>query len=167
MTGIELVAAGGLAYLLKQGLEYPSAKVTQQVLYLERLQGIHPSLLAFVGSWQQTGKFPILAAFDGGLRTDSAKQLQYYNLGNSNAKTLDQTPHGRGAAMDLYPVGFDTRIGITRDSPFELNFKWAFYEMGEAAERAGLVWGGRWTKPYDLPHIEVPNWRSLPYPARY
>jgi peptidoglycan L-alanyl-D-glutamate endopeptidase CwlK len=33
----------------------------------------------------------------------------------------------------------------------------SWLKLGEIAESLGLVWGGRWTKAKDLPHIELPN----------
>ena len=37
-------------------------------------------------------------------------------------------------------------------------------KMGEAAEKHGLVWGGRWVKLFppngDMPHIQDPKWKE-------
>lgn len=31
-----------------------------------------------------------------------------------------------------------------------------FAALGAAAERHGLTWGGRWTRPHDPAHVEIP-----------
>jgi hypothetical protein len=33
----------------------------------------------------------------------------------------------------------------------------AWKVIGEEAERLGLVWGGRWVKPFDPGHVELPR----------
>ena len=140
-----------------------------RVLNIERAKGVNESLLSFLQFWQDNGEFDILVAPDGGLRYGAeaaAKQLSYYNAGNSRAKTLAETPHGRGGALDLWPVGFNPAITLNRNSPDSLNYKWAFNKIGSAAMNQGLDWGGRWTTLYDLPHIEMTNWRSLAYPPK-
>jgi hypothetical protein len=140
-----------------------------KVLNVERAKGVDGVLLAFLQWWQENGSFDILVAPDGGLRIGAqaeANQLRYFSQGNSNAKTLRETPHGRGAALDLWPVGFNPDIPITLSSPMEVNCKAEFYAIGEAAEAFGLTWGGRWSRPYDLPHVQVKNWTALPYPPR-
>ena len=38
-----------------------------------------------------------------------------------------------------------------------------WYRLGEAAEAAGLEWGGRWSKLRDFPHVQKPgvSWQTL------
>lgn len=133
-----------------------------------RAAGVAPPLETFLDWWEANGPFPILVASDGGLRTDAAKQAALYEAGNTKAATLAQTPHGRGGAIDLHPVGFDPSKAITPEVFAQ------FRAIGEAAEARGLTWGGRWSRAFppskanpfggDLPHVELPNWAALHYP---
>ena len=136
-----------------------------------RANGVDGRLLAFLDSWDATGPFPIEVAFDGGLRTDERLQARLYAEGRSRAPTLADTAHGRGGAVDVLPVGFRPSVPISKET-YEL-----FQAIGLRAEAAGLSWGGRgsdWLRAFppsamnpfggDLPHIQVPGWRSLPYP---
>lgn len=139
---------------------------TGKVRGRSRAAGVDPRLLEFLTGWEVVGGFPILVA--DGLRTDPAKQLAYFEAGNSRARTLDQTPHGRGGAVDLWPADFNPNVRVTAEV-YE-----KFLAIGIAAENAGLEWGGRWTNAFrpsdmnpfggDLPHVQVRNWASLPFP---
>lgn len=127
-----------------------------RVLHQGRAAGVHPRLLSFLGWWQFHGLFPLVVLPDGGIRTDEAKQLSYFMAKprKSAARTLRDTPHGRGAALDLAPF-------IAGAIPWH---DWdRFRVVGLAAEVYGLVWGGRWPER-DGPHVEIPGWRSLPFP---
>jgi hypothetical protein len=126
----------------------------------ERAKGAVAALQAFLDWWDANGPFAILVAPDGGVRTDAAKQAMYYEQGNSKARTLEETPHGRGAALDLWPVGFNPRLKLEAQPEVKAKFE----TMGRIAkEQFGLTWGGDWG--WDFPHVEVKNWRrSLPYP---
>lgn len=151
---------------------YMLANKTSKVLHIERAKGCDVRLLSFLKWWQENGTFDIHVAPDGGVRHDEEKQLSYFLNGYSNAKTLEETAHGRGGAIDLYPVGFNPSIAIPRHSLGPPNSggtkqpvtEARFFELGAAGENFGLVWGGRWKSPYDLPHFQVPNWQRLPFP---
>lgn len=147
------------------------------ILNVERAKDVNVKLLAFLEWWRANKSFDLIVAPSGGLRFGyeaEQKQLQFYNQGNSNARTLQETPHGRGAALDLWPAGFNPSIPIPRSvsgppvsgGTLQPLAESRFFEMGVAAENFGLKWGGRWKSPYDLPHIEVPNWGALPYPPK-
>jgi hypothetical protein len=132
----------------------------QLVQNRERARDVRPELSRFLDWWTNNGPFPILVAPDGGVRTDAAKQAQFYAQGYSKAKTLEQTPHGRGAAIDLWPVGFNPAVKLD-DQPV---IKKRFEEMGRIGKTSfGLTWGGDWG--WDYPHFEVKGWRSLPMPG--
>lgn len=130
-------------------------------------EGLRPELLAFLDWWEANGPFPVTIATDpnGGLRTDEAEQEAYYAQGLSKARTLAETPHGRGAAVDLWPVDFDPNTPWARQPDA---IKAEFRAVGAAAKAQGLVWGGDWASLSfpngDQPHIEIRNWTSLPYP---
>lgn len=150
--GLFGVAAGGLGYLLTQRTGLVQNRI--------RARGAHPAMFGLLDLWEQEGWFPITVAPDGGLRTDAAKQRRFCETGVSNACTLDQTPHGRGGALDLWPVGFNPKISL--DQQPEIKEK--FQLLGAWGESKGYRWGGRWTKPVDYPHFELGYWAQLPYP---
>jgi hypothetical protein len=121
----------------------------------DRALGVDGRLLRFLDWWEAHGEFPILVLPDGGLRISKEEQARLYAVGASKARTLEETPHGRGGALDLAPYS-DGLVPWT---------KWGlFAQIGQAAEWQGLEWGGRWTELKDGPHIQVPDWKTLPYP---
>lgn len=141
-----------------------------------RAKGVHPTLIAFLDWWEENGEFDILVAPDGGVRTDPAVQLAAFNAGNSKARTLDQTPHGRAAALDLWPVGFQANRDWAGQKDQTMMDK--FRTIGTAwKENFGGVWGGDWlANPgdaigWDAAHCEIKGWAgttafiaALPYP---
>lgn len=84
----------------------------------------------------------------------------------TNAPHAEDTAHGRCMALDFCPVEGSKYLwpdekGIT---PEESKRREEFFVViGELAERNGFVWGGRWTSPRDLGHIELEGWRNIPY----
>ena len=125
----------------------------------ERADGVHPDLLAFLDWWSSNGPFAILVAPEGGVRRDAAKQQRYFEKGLSKARTLAQTPHGRGGAIDCWPVGFNPSLALDKQPDIDAKFK----EFGRIAVARGFTWGGSWTWK-DLPHMELKAWGKLPYP---
>lgn len=72
--------------------------------------------------------------------------------------------HNYGLALDCYPV-IDGKIYFdVPKSPAAL--KQRFLEVQKAigveSERAGLTWGGRWTNPYDPPHVQLLEQDEMP-----
>jgi len=128
------------------------------VLHIERMRGVLPQLQAKVLAWN--GPFDILVAPEGGLRTDAAKQIAYYNAGNSKAKTLKETAHGRGAAVDMWPVDFNPAVSLDLQPVAKVRFIY----MREWAESQGLVLIGTPYESWDMPHWQLPNWTNYPYP---
>lgn len=61
-----------------------------------------------------------------------------------------QSKHQYGLAADLVPVR-EGRLFLSEADPWAAE---AYRVLGEEAERAGLVWGGRWTLR-DLGHVEA------------
>lgn len=156
-----LVVAGLLAFSRR------AAASSGRVQHRERAEGCRAPLLGLLEDWEVEGTHNVLVAPDGGLRTDAAKQAGYAAGGTSNAATLEATPHGRGAGLDVYPVSFLPFIsGTWADVPPAVQLEFA--EFGRFAEARGLVWGGRWRGSKfpngDQPHVEIANWRSLPFP---
>ena len=134
----------------------------EKVLSAERAAGLHPVLFAALSEWEISGPFPVRVGWRGGLRT-AAEQAALYAVGRSlpgsivtNAETPEASAHGRGAAVDLYPV--DARgESLPEEAP-----QWL--ALGQWFEARGFVWGGRWTTLHDAPHVEIKDWRALPYP---
>lgn len=65
--------------------------------------------------------------------------------------------HNYGLACDSYPV-LDGKVRFSAPgSPAAL--KKRFFEVqaaiGHEGERLGLTWGGRWTSPFDPPHLQL------------
>lgn len=130
-----------------------------RVQNLERANGVREELQAFLRWWQANGPFPLLVAPDGGVRTNAAKQAQFFAQGYSKAKTLAQTPHGHSSALDLWPVGFDPAVKLEKQPVIKKRFE----EMGRIAKSFGFTWGGDWG--WDYPHIEVRGWKTYPMPG--
>ncbi len=131
-----------------------------RVYHRERAEGVHPRLEAFLLWWEAHGPFPLGVGDHGGIRADEAVQARLFAEGRSRAKTLAETPHGRGCALDCYPVD----AGDGRPPRYcldELDPRWERY--GRLAELLGLEWGGRW-KRVDRPHVEAKGWRVLAPP---
>lgn len=169
MSGKAIAAASIAAAVLgasKAAASASSGRVQQRQRAAGCLQPIQDALDA----WEREGTHDVLIAPDGGLRVDEEKQARYAAQGNSNAATLEDTPHGRGAAADVYPVSFLPHLQKRwEDVPASVQLEFATF--GRFCEARGLVWGGRWRgKTFangDQPHIEIPNWRSLPFPPEH
>lgn len=138
----------------------------QKVYHFNRVAMCDSRLVAFFAWWQRNGPFPITIPSSGGLRTDELEQARLFEGGFTKAKTLQQTPHGRGCAVDAYPAILDPTgtfvAGIRTDSK-DPQTKVLFAQYGSLAETHGLVWGGRW-KFVDMPHVETPDWKEAPFP---
>lgn len=135
----------------------------------EVADGVHPDLQRLLDLWEQEGSFDIRVA--SGVRTQ-AEQTQNYQLGLTRASDVSTTPHGRGAALDIHPVGFNPNACFA-SQPGMLDL---MNQFGQWAESQGFVWGGRFSGYYspacktidnvtgDRPHVELKGWQSLPYP---
>jgi peptidoglycan L-alanyl-D-glutamate endopeptidase CwlK len=86
---------------------------------------------------------------------------QYMLERNSKKTVIDnralQAPHRTGLAADsaFYKDG---RIVISDKTPW---VKEGYQKFGETAEKAGLLWGGRWKQP-DYGHVELRRERAQP-----
>lgn len=147
------------------------------VLHLERATGIHPRLKSLLDIWATTGAHDVLIAPDGGLRTDEAVQAGKAASGQSNATSLRQTPHGRGGAVDVWPVSFLPYVPKQNGGTGARWVAWEhlpqqvrdeFHAFGDFAERHGFRWGGRFRGAKfpngDQPHVELEDWQRLPFP---
>ncbi len=147
--------------------------------------GVDRRIVDFFLWWDEHGSFPLTIPPTGGVRTDEAVQAALYAQGRTspgpragedgfpalgltvtNARTLADTPHGRAAAADALPAVVKNGVVVAvlvddRDTKVRLMFE----AYGLLAEQHGLEWGGRF-KGKDRPHVQCPNWRSLPMPQR-
>lgn len=156
---MDILIPGAIALLALQ----TGAQKKAKVLNKERLLGVHPSFTGLLRDWEFEGSFDILVAPDGGYRigpADEAKQAKFYRDGASKAATLKDTPHGRGAAIDVWPYAFKPSVPLNQ----QLGVKNQFLEFAEFAKARGFIAGADWG--WDFPHIEMKNWLSLPWPPR-
>lgn len=81
------------------------------------------------------------------------RQDMLANLGPQLTRARgNQSQHQYGLALDAAPV-LNGRLMISERDPWAME---AYQALGEEAERAALVWGGRWTLR-DYGHIEAPG----------
>ncbi len=144
-----------------------------RVFHFNRCAGCDPRLIDFLVWWQTHGPFPVTIPQTGGIRNSEAEQMRLYVSKKSKARSLAETPHGRGGAIDAYPAILDPtgtyvaniHLDVKNQQSREL-----FQRFGVLARDHGLEWGGDF-KPldahgigWDCPHIQVPDWKELPYP---
>ncbi len=152
-------------------------------LYRLMVPGIDQRIQDFFYFWAKHGPFPITIPETGGLRTDEAGQEELWNQGRTApgpragdtgfpvlgltvtaAKTLAQTPHGRGGAGDAeVAVVMNGRVIATLTDTRQPKIRLQYEHYGLLAEEHGLEWGGRW-KSKDMAHVQVPDWKHLPMP---
>lgn len=170
-TAIALAAAG--LVLLSKRAGAPGRRVAAR----ERAAGVLPELHQLLDEWEASGPHEVIVAPLGGLRASSDDQAELAALGMSAATDLRSTPHGRGAALDVWPTSF---LAYVPQSWGGTRANWASWEQvanpvkrefavfGAFAEARGLKWGGRWRSAKypngDQPHVEIPGWTSLPFP---
>ncbi len=138
--------------------------MTAQVLNGERALGIHPPLLHLLDLWKDLGTFDLLVAPDGGYRfgpIDEARQEELFRTKLSKAATLQQTPHGRRCAVDVWPVGFNPHRGFDSQPGMEEKFRGWGHFVDTYGPALGIRWGGHFTgfgKFGDMPHAELIGW---------
>lgn len=140
-----------------------------KVFHDERVQGLAPELVLAVEEYARYGPLPITVT--SGLRTDE-EQRALYAKGRTvagsivtNAQTAADSAHGRAAAFDFAPVR-EVSNGAVRRVWLGEEAEEKYRVVGEWFEARGLVWGGRWRGLVDMPHVELLNWRALPFPPR-
>lgn len=149
-----------------------------KIHHLERARGVHPRMLVLLQAWQRRGTFEILVAVNGGLRADPAVQASLASTGMSAAKSLKSTPHGRGGALDIWPVSFLPFVPRNWGGTAQQWTTWRelpqkvrddFAAIVKFSEALGFKCGARWVgKSYpdgDNPHHELADWGRLPFPA--
>lgn len=164
-----LIALGvGLVLLAGPSISDAAATISgSKITNRSAANGVSFQMQALLDLWEAQGWFTVsiatpFAGFPGGgLRTasDAAGQQAACEGGLSNACTLSTTPHGRGGALDIWPLGFNPLLTFDAQ-PGMLDLMTQF---GQWAQSQGYTWGGAWTTP-DYPHVEEKDWTSLPYP---
>lgn len=139
---------------------------TALVLHGERALGVHEPLLHLLDLWKTEGGFDITVAPQGGYRfgpIDEANQEKLFREKLSKAATLQQTPHGRRCAVDVWPVGFNEHRSFDDASNAGMLDK--FKEWGAFVDKfgpaLGIRWGGHFAgfgKFGDMPHAELIGW---------
>lgn len=161
---VTLLTAAAIAAAVAVGTK-KAISLSGRVQNRERAAGVAPELSALLDAWELEGTHQVQIGggpswpYNGGVRRDAAAQAAAFAAGLSNAQQLSDTAHGRGGALDVWPAGFNPNRGFETQPGMEQLFK----VFGQWAESKGFVWGGRWSTP-DLPHVELRNWRSLPFP---
>jgi peptidoglycan LD-endopeptidase CwlK len=101
-----------------------------------------------------------LCIHDGVARPIGTCQIHPLGLTITNAKGGDSM-HNYGIGADYVLDGMLDRPGVqwSWDLKMDANRDGRndWHQMGELAERCGLVWGGRWKKFTDFPHLEMPG----------
>lgn len=101
---------------------------------------------------------------------DEAKQEELFRTKQSKAQNLRQTPHGRRAAIDLWPMGFNPNRGF--DHPSNAGMLDRFRYWGRFVDKhgpaLGIRWGGHFTgfgQYGDMPHAELADWLKRAFPS--
>ena len=119
----------------------------------DELEGLKPmfreKVEAVLSELEKKGWQPIVAEGRRTLEEQAAKVTAGKSL------TLDSA-HVKGYAADIV----DRRWGWSGPAA-KHSFRF-WHDLGAAAKRQGLVWGGSWKRFPDPAHVEMPNWRALP-----
>lgn len=95
------------------------------------------------------GRGYVFALLEGYRSPGRQEKLADLGAHVTNARAY-QSKHQFGLAVDLAPVR-DGRLVISERDPWAMK---AYVALGEEAEKAGLVWGGRWWFK-DYGHVEA------------
>lgn len=124
----------------------------------ERLEKLDARLKRFVEVLGQRLPYDILVV--QGFRTEE-EQAVLYAKGRTTpgpivtrAKHATDSPHGRGAAVDLVP--------IIQGKP-DWNARAYFAEMAEIGREMGVAWGAKFEGLADWDHYEILGWRAIPF----
>jgi hypothetical protein len=173
LGGLSLAGAVAAFALRRKGstmfIPRPGAGAT--VYHREWAAGVDKRLTDFLDWWEQSGPFAITVGWKGGNRAP-ATQLELWQQGRdangnvvdaskvvTNAKTPIDSAHGHGGGLDVWPAWDGPEGHPNRKTPEEIS---AYNTLVALATAKGLVSGSTFRSPVDWPHLEVPDWRSLP-----
>lgn len=145
-----------------------------RVLDRDAADGVDARLQAFLDDWDENGPHVIRVAngvfgghrYVGGVR-DRAQQLDDFNANLSKAKPVDErdstnvAPHMHRGALDIWPRDFVPNRSF-EEQPVPADYPAMFKAQADFARtRHGLTAGFYWQHP-DMPHVELPDWKTLP-----
>lgn len=123
------------------------------------LQGVVPELQGAATLVQLHAKWDGIELIWTQGHRDCAYQQQLFDEGKSHAPPA-KAPHCHDGALDFAILINGQPNWNDKDPAIYEKYK----RVGAIAEAEGLVWGGRWPQPKtDNDHIELKNWRDLPY----
>lgn len=126
-----------------------TARMSQEVDTRDHLDGLDPMFAQKVQqilfSLAEKGWQPRVAE---GLRSIEQQQ-EKIDQGYSSLKDPRHSKHVQGFAVDI----IDSRYGWAGPAS-DLNFQF-WNDLGEAVQKAGLVWGGNWESFKDVAHVEI------------
>ena len=87
-----------------------------------------------------------------------AEQADLYAQGRTRpGKRVTNAKPGESAHNFRFALDF---VPIVQGKPDWSSKSPQWLQLGRLAEACGLEWGGRWRGLVDLPHIQLPNWRT-------
>lgn len=161
-------------------------KRVAKVFHKERLP---PALARFVAWWEVNGGFDLTVPPSGGARTDADQRVEWAKgrrvvgapevpegwsiVGDVVTKSFfgRDSAHGHLGAGDFLPVrsyfgnGMPANVylaGANEDREVRAEGIRRMTVVGKAAKALGYEWGGDFPGFFDGPHIQVPEWRTLP-----
>lgn len=128
---------------------------------MTKLEGVHPALIRAVNRMRNAlAELGCPVVVTQGVRTVEQQQALYakgrtapgaivtYADGIIKKSNHQPAADGLGRAVDLAFLDADGKPSWDESHPWTL--------LGVMAEQQGLQWGGRWKKPVDRPHVELP-----------
>lgn len=125
-----------------------------------RLVGVHPDLLRAVGLvFAEMEQFGAPMFVVEGVRS-AARQAVLYMQGRTTKGPIVTYDDGveHRSKHQAHDDGFGYAVDcafIDQKNPFAETHPWDVY--GEAIERQGGIWGGRWHSIMDKPHFQWPD----------
>ncbi len=125
-----------------------------------KLAGVHPTLVAKIGALAvalDAVGHPIVVT--AGVRTTEQQQALYAQ-GRTEVGSIVTEDDGvvHRSNHQVHDDGFghavDCAFVVDGEPSWDPHLPWTIY--GSLAMLIGLHWGGTWTTPHDLPHVELP-----------
>lgn len=89
-----------------------------------------------------------------------AEQDELYAQGRTKpGNIVTNAPGSSYSSMHQWGVAFDFFKNIKGHEYDDTSF---FREVGAIGKSLGLEWGGDWTSPVDMPHLQLADWGSTP-----
>lgn len=147
--------------------------MTATIDFLEYADGVLDPLQQLLNLLMLEGEGEWTIPEHGGYRygpIDEAKQEELFRTKQSKAKSLKQTPHGRRAAVDLWPKGFNPNRSFEHPSNVGMleRFKYWGAFVDKHGPALGIRWGGHFNgfgQYGDMPHCEMSDWARRAFPS--